>query len=148
MRPRLKPVELTGFTPSGYYEFAQYVDETKSFNGRLFHPHDEWIAGILYSGYLGIAFTERLADLPQFVLQVTALSGQQITSIRGTASKALPGDQLLLGDWIENGTFDPARLARRFDRELGGVWEIRYGLKNPNTPSGGYFVEINQVQGP
>lgn len=147
MPPRLRQVEHVAATPSGYPEYAQYVDETKHFNGRLFVPDDEWIAGILYVDYLGIAYTERLADVPQFVKQVESLSGKAIISVRGTASKALPGDPPLLGDWIERGTFDPSRLARKFDQELGGQWEIRYRQKDPNAPEKGYNVEIDRVPG-
>jgi hypothetical protein len=119
----------------------------KAFNGRTFIPADEWIAGILYPDHLSVAFAERLADLPQFVKQVEGLCGKRILSIRGTASKALPGDPALLGDWIERGTFYADRLARKFDQELGGKWEIKYKLKDPKAPQNGYNIEVNRVPG-
>jgi len=143
----LRQAEHAGITPSGYAEYAQYVDEAKTFNGRAFLPNDEWIGGILYADYLGIAFAERVADLPQFVQQVEVLSGIIITSIRGTASKALPGDPLLIGDWIERGTFDPDRLARKFEQALGGKWSIIPTQKDPHAPDKGYNIEINRQKG-
>jgi hypothetical protein len=146
--PRLRAVECDGITfPSGYTQYKQLVDEGKIFNGKQFVPDDEWIGGVLYPDHLGIAFTERVADVPQFVKQVEGLSQQKITSIRGTASKALPGDPTLLGDWIEDGTFDADRLTHKFEQELGGKWELKHSLKNPNVPQNGYNVEVNRVPG-
>jgi hypothetical protein len=87
----------------------------------MFVLDDEWIGGIQYPTYFGISFAERIADIPQFVLQVETLAQSRITSIHGTASVALPGDPLLLGDWIKSGTFDKNRLARKFELVLGGV---------------------------
>lgn len=148
VHPQLRAVEADGTTfPSGYPLYKQLVDEAKTFNGRPFVPGDEWVGGVLYPDHLGIAFTERIADVPQFVRQVEGLSGRKISSIRGTASKALPGDPPLLGDWIEIGTFDADRLTRKFEQELGGKWEIEYNLKNPKVPQNGYNVEIHRVPG-
>lgn len=145
--PRLRPVEEAGTTVSGYAEYSQAIDEPASANGRTLAPGDEWIGGVLYPDHLGVGFAERLADLPHFIRQVEALAGRTITAIRGTASEALPGDPLLLGDWIKAGTFDPARLARRFDAELGGVWTITSAVKDPTAPVAVYEVEIARTPG-
>jgi hypothetical protein len=102
---------------------------------------------VLYPDHLGISFTERLADVPQFVQQVEGLSNRAITVIRGVASEALCGDPPLLGDWIKRGTFDPDRLARRFGLVLGGVWTISYNVKDPNAPVIVYEVEIARAPG-
>ncbi len=148
MTPRLRAVEPDGTTfPSGNPQYKQLVDEARTFNGRSFAPGDEWIGGVLYQDHLGIAVTERVADVPQFAKQVEGLAGKQITSTRGTASKALQGDPPLLGDWIENGTLNANRLARKFEQELGGKWEIKYKLKDPQAPWNGYDVEIDRVPG-
>jgi hypothetical protein len=88
-----------------------------------------------------------LADIPQFVKQIERISGHKIASVCGTASIALPPDSPLLGDWLENGTFDADRLAGKFEQELGGQWEIKYNLKNPLVPQNGYNIEINRVPG-
>jgi hypothetical protein len=145
---RLRAVEHDGVTfPSGYPQYKQLVDEAGSFNGRPFVPGDEWISGVLYPDHLGIAFAERMADVAQFASQVELLAGQPILSIRGIASKALPGDPPLLGDWIEHGVFDVDRLARKFENELGGKWEVRYSAKDPRLPQASYNVEINRVPG-
>jgi hypothetical protein len=149
VRPQLKTVEVDGRTfPSGYPQYKQCTDEPGYFNGRWFVEGDEWTSGVLYPDHLGIAFTERLADLPGFVRQVERISGISIDSVRGVASVGLPGDPLLLGDWIFNGTFDSARLARRFQLELGGTWSILWTPRNARDPRLGYNVEIHRVSGP
>lgn len=147
MRPRLKPVQPNGITQSGDREYVQYVDEAKLFNGRQFIPGDRWIDGILFPDHLGIGFAERLADLPQFVLQVQTISGKAVIAIRGTASIALPGDAPLLGDWIRAGRFDEIRLARKFDQDLGGCWVIRHQLRHTMIPAAGYNVGIDRIVG-
>jgi hypothetical protein len=146
--PRLAPVQLVGTTLSGHPEFNQLVDETVVFQGRSFtHGVEEWTGGILYPNYLGISFTERLADVPQFVRGVQQLSGQLVTSVRGAASVAGAGDPPLLGDWIRTGYFQPDRIARRFERELGGTWEVLVLPKHAPNPSGGHEVRINRIAG-
>ena len=92
--PALRPVEEVGTTLSGYTEYAQAVDEAKTFNGRAYGVDDD-----------------------------------------------------LLGDWIKDGTFDPDRLARRFDQELGGKWAIAIRVKSPNALGTVYEVEIARAPG-
>jgi hypothetical protein len=146
--PRLGPVQQTGTTLSGHAEFIQLVDETIPFLGRLFvRGVNEWIGGVLYPDYLGIAFTERLADVAAFTRAVQQLSAQPIASVQGTASVAGFGNLPLLGDWIRAGRFQPDRLARRFERELGGTWHVFVLLKHPTNPSAGHEVRINRVVG-
>lgn len=144
---RLRPVEDDGATQHGYGQYVQRVDEAVTINGHTLVAGDEWTGGVLYLDHLGIGFTERVADVPQFAQQVEALSGQPVTVIRGVASVALPGDPPLLGDWIASGTFDPPRLARRFDQELGGTWTVTYRVKNPRAITTNYEVEIARTPG-
>jgi hypothetical protein len=144
----LGPVQLVGTTLSGHPEFSQLVAESKAFNGRSFTAGlDEWTGGVLYPDHLGIAFTERLADVPRFVVEVQQLTGLQITSVRGTASVAASGDPPLLGDWIRRGQFQPNRLAARFDQVLGGRWQVVVSFKDAHNPASGYFVSIDRTQG-
>lgn len=144
----LDPVQAVGTTLSGHPEFSQLVGESKAFQGRQFIAgRDEWTCGVLYPDHLGIAFTERLADVPLFVAGVELLTGQQIRSVRGTASVAGVGDPPLLGDWIQHGLFQPARLARRFDLVLGGTWQVVVSWKDPSNPANGYWVSIDRFPG-
>jgi len=148
--PRLGPVEFDplGPTMSGYLQFQQFVVEAVVFQGRSFTPGvDWWIDGILFPDHLGIGFAERLADVPQFVSGVQRLTGQQVTEVRGGGSIAALGGPPLLGDWIKSGTFDPDRLVRRFERELGGVWALTFRERNPGSPDDGYLVTIHRQSG-
>lgn len=144
--PRLEAVQpdTNALGTSPYPEFLQRAAETVVFDGRQVIQGVLWTDGVLYPDYLGIGFTERLADVPQFVAGVQQLSGQPVTSVRGTASLAGVGDPPLLGDWIRTGRFQPDRLARRFDSELGGRWDVIVRLKNFRDPAHGYAVEINR----
>jgi hypothetical protein len=146
--PRLGPVQPAGTTLSGHPEYTQLVAESKSFRGRQFTTGiDEWTAGVLYPDHLGIGFTERLADVPLFVLGVQQLTGSAIWSVSGTASVAGAGDPPLLGDWIRSGHFQPDRLALRFDQVLGGSWRVVVSWKDANNPASGYWVSIDRVPG-
>jgi hypothetical protein len=144
----LGPVQGVGTTLSGHPEFSQLVAESKVFNGRWFTAGlDEWTAGVLYPDHLGIAFTERLADVPLFASGVEQLTGFTVRSVRGTASIAASGDPPLLGDWILSGVFQPDRLARRFDTSLGGSWQVVVSFKDPRNPASGYWVSIDRLPG-
>jgi len=146
--PRLGPVQQAGVTLSGHPEFTQLVSESKTFQGRHFTGGmDEWTAGVLYPDHLGIAFTERLADVPLFTGGVQQLTARQIPSVRGTASVAGVGDPPLLGDWIRTGQFQPDRLALRFEQVLGGSWRVVVSLKDANNPASGYWVQIERIPG-
>jgi hypothetical protein len=146
--PRLGPVVLVGQTLSGHDEYSQTVAETKAFQGRPFTARlDEWTGGVLYPDHLGIAFTERLADVPYFVAGVQQLSGREVSCVRGTASVAGVGDPPLLGDWIRTGQFQTDRLARRFEAVLGGSWLVVVSFKDPKHPASGYWVCIDRVPG-
>jgi hypothetical protein len=146
--PRLGSVQPAGTTLSGHPEFTQLVAESKTFQGRSFSARmDEWTAGVLYPDHLGIAFTERLADVPIFVAGVEQLTAHPITSVRGTASVAEVGDPPLLGDWIRSGQFQPDRLARRFEQVLGGSWQVVVSFKDPNNSASGYFLSIDRTPG-
>src|SRR6185312_3642545 len=103
------------------------------------------VGGVLYPDHLGVAFTERVADLPDFVRQVELLAGTSIDSVQGVASIALPGDPPLLGDWLMNGVFDDSRLIKRFKQELGGDWVIACTPRNARVPRLGYNVEIKRA---
>lgn len=120
----------------------QLVGETVEFDDRLFvDGESEWISGVLYPDHLGIAFTERLADLPQFIREAERLSGRTISRIHGTAAVASSDDRSLLGDWIENGVFQPDRLLRRFRNILGGDWRLTTKRKFQRLTTL-FFVEI------
>jgi hypothetical protein len=146
---RLRPVEFDPFggTLSGDPAFQQLLDEPAFINGRHLSPGDEWTGGILYATHLGISFTERIADLPEFVAGVESLAGVAIDWVTGTASLALPGDPPLLGDWIRSGTFDTVRFGRAFDRVLGGSWQVVVRLHSPGRPQNGYDVDIRRARG-
>ncbi len=145
---RLAPVQAVGVTLSGHPEYSQLVAETRAFHGRQFVAGlDEWTGGVLYPDHLGIAFTERLADVPCFVAGVEALTGQSVWSVRGTASVAGVGDPPLLGDWITTGVFQPDRLARRFEMVLGGRWQVVVSFKDATNPASGYWVSIDRLPG-
>ena len=123
--PMLGPVEFEGITFPNNLAFRQLVDETKPFRGRSFTAGiDEWTGGVLYPDYLGVSFTERLADVPMFVAGVERIAGGRVGSVRGVASVAGAGDASLLGDWIRSGRFQPERLAARFAEVLGGEWVV------------------------
>jgi hypothetical protein len=146
--PRLGPVQPAGTTLSGHPEFTQLVSESKTFQGRHFMSGmDEWTAGVLYPDHLGIAFTERLADVPQFVAGVQQLTARSITSVRGTASVAGVGDPPLLGDWLRSGQFQQNRLAARCEQVLGGRWQVVVSFKDANNHASGYWVSIDRIPG-
>jgi len=146
---RLRPVEPDPFggTAAGGPAFLQCVDQAAFINGHHLSAGDEWTGGILYPTYLGISFAERLADVPEFVAAVEALTGVAINLVSGTASLALPGDPPLLGDWIRSGLFDTARYGRAFNRVLGDTWRVVVRWHTPGDPRNGYDVDIRRLRG-
>ena len=146
--PRLGPVELVGHSWSGFADYCQTVAESYIFQGRLFvQDVDIWTDCVLYADHLGIGFAERIADVPLFVQGVQQLTGESITSIKGTASLAGIGESPLLGDWIKYGRFEPLRLARRFEQASRGQWNVVAELKYAKFPISGYIVTIERQAG-
>ena len=146
-RPRLRPVQVDGRTFSQYPTFVQFVDETCTFNGRVYYPDDEWISAVLFPNDLGIGFAERIADIPSFISEIEVILGFRVERITGVAAQALQGDQPLLGDWIRAGTFDKDRLMRKFEQVLGSKWQVKYNIRNARALIIAYQVEISRVPG-
>jgi hypothetical protein len=125
--PLLGPVQLDGVSITGDPQFLQTVEEITVSNGKQLDPGDLWVDGTLRADGLLIAWAERIADIPQFVLQIERQTGRAISLIKGTPSVASPGEPPLLGDWIAHGSFDENRFGATLARELGGVWEVGVG---------------------
>ena len=145
--PMLQPVIFEYFLPSGYAAFVQQVAEDYIFLGRVMLQDDEWTSGVMFPDYLGISYTERLADVPLFVLGVQQLSRNMVVSVQGDASISLPGDPPLLGDWIRSGTFTPNRLLRRFAHVLGGQWTMTIQNKQTRNSVRKHYLIIDRIPG-
>lgn len=126
-RPKLRAIQEVERSLSGYRRFEQVLDEAAvGSDGREMLPGEEWVNGQLLPGdELSIGWVEHIGDVARFAREVEHFTGSKIGRVTGTPSVRVDAnDPLLLGDMIEDGTFDTERYASCLERELGGKWQV------------------------